>query len=315
MRKCFWSALIVLTIARITTGKSQVAADAADFEAKFVGKEKYLGPECNDEAVILTLPFCLGHDYEKHIRPSIAETLVVSLQLGLEDIEEIDDRKRTLTLVMRITLLWQDKRVHVTNAFYKQSSNKATFQRSKPRVLAQELIDIIWIPDLTINGLKELKILEVLHPQASLMVFENSTFEYSFEARVIIGCDFEFQDYPMDTQECKLLIGSYGHPISEMEFQGHVIVQKLEITALTTEEREITKITDGSSNETFSVYGFTVTTKRQLYGHLIRTYLPARYRRCSQLGPVSSLAASMSQVAWACWCSYRWWRSTFSTRS
>jgi hypothetical protein len=61
----------------------------------------------------------------------------------------------------------------------------------------------IWIPDLYIRQLREMKILNGLFEEiSSLRIYENSTISMSIGATIIIKCDMDFVLYPLDVQKC-----------------------------------------------------------------------------------------------------------------
>lgn len=50
----------------------------------------------------------------------------------------------------------------------------------------------IWIPDLYIRQLREMKILKLFEEISSLRIYENSTISMSIGATIIIKCDMDF---------------------------------------------------------------------------------------------------------------------------
>lgn len=60
----------------------------------------------------------------------------------------------------------------------------------------------IWVPDLYIRQLREMKILTLFDEIFSLRLYENSTISLSLGATIIIKCDMDFVLYPLDVQKC-----------------------------------------------------------------------------------------------------------------
>jgi Neurotransmitter-gated ion-channel ligand binding domain len=80
----------------------------------------------------------------------------------------------------------------------------------------------VWVPDLYIRQLREMKTLSVSFKKAfdwkfincvsfiskvfeeisSLRIYENSTLSLSIGATIIIKCDMDFVLYPLDVQSC-----------------------------------------------------------------------------------------------------------------
>lgn len=50
----------------------------------------------------------------------------------------------------------------------------------------------IWIPDLYIRQLREMKIFRLFEEISSLRIYENSTISMSIGATIIIKCDMDF---------------------------------------------------------------------------------------------------------------------------
>lgn len=68
--------------------------------------------------------------------------------------------------------------------------------------LTMDQRNTIWVPDLYIRQLREMKILKVFEEISSLRIYENSTISLSIGATIIIKCDMDFVLYPLDVQSC-----------------------------------------------------------------------------------------------------------------
>lgn len=55
--------------------------------------------------------------------------------------------------------------------------------------LTMEQRNAVWVPDLYIRQLREMKILKVFEEISSLRIYENSTISLSIGATIIIKCD------------------------------------------------------------------------------------------------------------------------------
>lgn len=89
-------------------------------------------------------------------------------------------------------MVWVDKRVKLSEG-----------QRPKNYIeLTMEQRNFIWVPDLYIRQLREMKILKVFEEISSLRIYENSTISLSIGATIIIKCDMDFVLYPLDVQFC-----------------------------------------------------------------------------------------------------------------
>ena len=73
--------------------------------------------------------------------------------------------------------------------------------------LNPEHVSKLWQPDLYIEKLVDFEVLSVLEPLRGLAVFaQGPTIEHVVTARVTIGCGMNFDNFPMDTQECDFVV-------------------------------------------------------------------------------------------------------------
>lgn len=61
---------------------------------------------------------------------------------------------------------------------------------------------MIWVPDLYIRQLREMRVLTLFEEISSLRLYPNSTISLSIGATIIIKCDMDFVLYPLDVQKC-----------------------------------------------------------------------------------------------------------------
>ncbi len=242
------------------------------------------GPFCDDPEVISTLPFCLNSDYEKHIRPEVKEATHINIKLKITEIEKIDDSNLTMTVHMDFDVQWRDQRLEITE-------NTTIWDTSDPMqawvILDQELVDdYLWIPDIAVYNLKEFQMSWVLHPMATVDLFPDKTIHYVFAARVTFGCNFFFENFPLDRQQCEFFVGSYGHTKEEMVLNGSYVQlhrdrqrplqYQTEIVDLEeTKKTYQSKNEQGVVQEEYSTAGFKVKMARGYSVFLTRTYFPA----------------------------------------
>lgn len=70
--------------------------------------------------------------------------------------------------------------------------------------LTSEERHMIWVPDLYIRQLREMRVLSLFEEISSLRLYPNSTVSLSVGATIIIKCDMDFVLYPLDVQKCKV---------------------------------------------------------------------------------------------------------------
>lgn len=246
--------------------------------------KKSEGPFCDDEYAMANLPFCINDDYEKHVRPQQEEATHVEVKLKITEIEKIDDANLTMTFHMDFDLAWKDPRVEVTND---TEVWNATDPMQEWITIDQELVDkYLWIPDIAVYNLKEFQMSWVLHPMATVNLFPNKLIHYVFAARVTVGCNFFFENFPLDKQECEFYVGSYGHTKEEIILNGSYVQlhrdrqRPLQYDIEVVDLEEAKKMYQsrnerGEVEEEYSVTGFKVKMVRGYAVYLTRTYFPS----------------------------------------
>ena len=173
----------------------------------------------------------------------------------------------------------------VQESIYTVNMNSKDEARQKERLVVSESED----DNNTISSENQafdftVKVIQTLtHPRRSLVT---ETVEYMFAARVTIGCNFDFDDYPLDSQSCELFLGSYGHTIEEMVFIGKYLNDKnkkqrplqykIDFKDLSDDDKVYTaKTADKTQGDKFSVCGIKIVLERTFVGYILRTYFPA----------------------------------------
>ena len=178
---------------------------------------------------------CIPRNYMKGQVPSIPT--VVASRLEISAIRNVDDKKMLITLEIYLESLWIDNRL------------ETSLLNNEFVVLNNNLINMIWKPDLWIRNLFSFRVHTILEPTGGLVMMNkklcktkdfslmtvrnisttriNKTCEdgieneinsnllvmYNMEAQIQIYCNFHFESYPMDTQLCDFVMNSaYPYP-------------------------------------------------------------------------------------------------------
>ena len=178
---------------------------------------------------------CIPKNYLKGQVPKIPT--VVASRLEISAIRDVNDKKMLITLEIYLESLWIDNRL------------KTSLLNNEFAVLNNNLINMIWKPDLWIRNLFSFRIHTILEPTGGLVIMHkklckrkdfslmtvrnmsisgiNKTCEegkeneinsnllvmYNMEAQIQIYCNFHFESYPMDTQGCDFVMNSaYPYP-------------------------------------------------------------------------------------------------------
>lgn len=93
---------------------------------------------------------------------------------------------------MFLQVVWLDNRIKLSSDLRHKNYIELTVDQR----------NAIWVPDLYIRQLREMKVLKVFEEISSLRIYENSTISLSIGATIIIKCDMDFVLYPLDVQKC-----------------------------------------------------------------------------------------------------------------
>lgn len=254
---------------------------------------QHKGPDCKDESVVTTLPFCLNEGYEKHLRPKPGEQMIVDVKFTFNEIEEVNDKELSMTIDMHVRLSWEEPRLEITEV-YNRTDSKDEARKNNQTVdehedmgkkVDQEIIQHLWTPDVSILSLKRFELGKLIKQLATLKIFRNKTVSYSFGTRATVGCSFFFASYPLDTQTCDFKLGSYGYTVKDVLYSGTYLQPKtrqrplqvsVDIRDLPENERfRIERSRDDKIVGNYSVYGFRIQTERGITGFVFRTYFPS----------------------------------------
>ena len=161
---------------------------------------------------LLSSSVCVPQGYRKADIPK--KPTIVNTSLELKNIRAMNDQDMTITADIVFSLYWIDDRLQV------QFSDEDKIEgRSN---LESKHLEYIWQPDIYIYNLSEFNSHIVQGPLGGLSILSNFYWteydpeqclsnvwvEYWFEAKVKIYCNFYYDRYPMDEQECEFRMSS-----------------------------------------------------------------------------------------------------------
>lgn len=120
--------------------------------------------------------------FNESLRIVAAKNFIFTLAVSLQEI----------SFDVFLQVVWLDKRVRPLAALDRKNYIELTMDQR----------NVIWVPDLYIRQLREMKILKVFEEISILRIYENSTISLSIGATIIIKCDMDFVLYPLDVQSC-----------------------------------------------------------------------------------------------------------------
>lgn len=150
----------------------------------------------------------MDEGYDKNQRPN--STTYVDVGLFINRISAVEENKEEISFDVFLQVIWTDLRIRPRETNLLRSKNFTELQIEERQK--------IWVPDLYIRQLKEMKIIRLFEDISSLRLYQNSTVVLSIGATIIIKCDMDFVLYPLDVQKCPVDFSSYKYSRHEMEF-------------------------------------------------------------------------------------------------
>ena len=225
------------------------------------------------------MPWCIPDDYQKYVEPwNYHEENNLSLPWKYEftfdifDIQEINDRKQTVTIMMYFRLKWMEPRLKIDPAA--PGWNNPSFGIS----VSPYLLRYLWYPDIEIYGLESFGSKRVLKEMADIQIFNNSFIKYNARVDTTISCHLNFENYPMDTQYCPFQIGSYyatddlvtcSSAYSYLEERQRSLQYSIQIEELPEKYRKF----QYRKNHAFDTCGFNLLFSRTRTQYVFQVYL------------------------------------------
>ncbi|XP_050094626.1 glycine receptor subunit alpha-1-like [Anopheles aquasalis] len=213
-------------------------------------------------------------EYDKNVKPGTLTDVSVSLYINR--ISGVDENKEEISFDVFLQVTWEDLRIQPVMA------NMV----GEYVDLTKADRDMIWVPDLYIRQLREMKMLNVFEEISSLRLYENSTISLAIGATIIIKCDMDFVLYPLDVQRCPVDFSSYKYPVKDLRFRwrtenalsfpndfgdGFFRLPKYVVSFYTESESQIVNYSD----DNHSSARLEITLSREVKSYLLENYLPS----------------------------------------
>ena len=168
--------------------------------------------------------FCLSSTYKKDIKPDTGHPLEIFVHLDIEDILDINDYDKTITLKLYMSISWTDHRLRLLpqSSDWVVEDGDENWTRINPLWLQH-----IWIPDVDIVNMRDFKTAHFLNKFSYLELFESKRLWYNFPVEITLTCPiFTFENYPLDSQSCDLIIRSFQYYDKEMHYRGAIAYEE-----------------------------------------------------------------------------------------
>ena len=122
------------------------------------------------------------------------------------EVEKVNDQMQTISIVMYFRIKWMEPRLEIN--FYSKDWNETDFSDGGISYPAK-ILDKFWYPDLEIEGIKIFKTQTLLKEMSNAQVYKSRHLRYGVRAEVTVSCAMNFENYPLDQQNCPFRVLSY----------------------------------------------------------------------------------------------------------
>ncbi|XP_055920251.1 glycine receptor subunit alpha-2-like isoform X2 [Eupeodes corollae] len=233
-----------------------------------------------------SLDYHMDEGYDKNQRPSEYKDTTTFVDVGLfinrisavEENKELSKKFQEISFDVFLQVIWTDLRIRPRETNLTRTKNFTELQIEERQK--------IWVPDLYIRQLKEMKIIKLFEDISSLRLYQNSTIVLSIGATIIIKCDMDFVLYPLDVQKCPVDFSSYKYSRHEMEFhwkRGNAITYPNDFgngffrlpKYVVSFHPELDMRIINYGDEDHSSARLEITLSREVKSYLLENYLPS----------------------------------------
>ncbi|XP_068716644.1 gamma-aminobutyric acid receptor subunit gamma-1-like isoform X3 [Montipora capricornis] len=204
-------------------------------------------------------------NYDKGTRPNHGgNATLITVDAYVESFGKIEEVEMEITAFLYFRQEWKDPRLaNVLNSTV---------------ILTKQDIGLVWKPDTYCYNSRETDLaMEDKELHSHLRLRPSGDVFYSRNSRLVVACEMQLHDFPMDMQHCNATFGSYAFPINEVDY-------KWKLTEVAVRHPSMSQFSVTSSKGFRRVYEYlfgnytTVTVTFSLQRHVgyyvIQLYLP-----------------------------------------
>ncbi|XP_069804112.1 gamma-aminobutyric acid receptor subunit delta isoform X2 [Dendropsophus ebraccatus] len=173
--------------------------------------------------------------YARKFRPGIGgPPVIVAVDIEVTSIDHISEVNMEYTMTVFLRQSWRDERLS-----YNHTNKTLGFD--------SRFVGKLWLPDTFIVNAKSAWFHDVTVENKLIRLQPDGVIMYSSRITSTVSCDMDLTKYPLDEQECKLDLESYGYSAedilynwSETQEQIHGL-DKLELAQFTITDYKFTK--------------------------------------------------------------------------
>ena len=218
---------------------------------------------------------CIPAFYNKDEAPSQKTICLVTVSFVKLRVLKVNNDDSTITLSLELQLIWRDDRLKL-----------AKDSTSLPIKLPTFYHDQIWIPDIFIFGLHDVKMLELINEYDYLYKLNNTHLAFTDAFEVKIFCKMDYHGYPFDHQNCPFRLSSYSNDETKLKFDTNIIDYKdddqvsliqysIDVEPLPNSRAKVEHLSISGKVGLWSVTGFVVKLRRQTMQYKINYFIPS----------------------------------------
>ncbi|XP_068716657.1 gamma-aminobutyric acid receptor subunit gamma-2-like [Montipora capricornis] len=204
-------------------------------------------------------------NYDKGTRPNHGgNATLITVDVYVESFGKIEEVNMEITAFLYFRQAWKDPRIaNVLNSTV---------------TLTKQDIGLVWRPDTYCYNSRETDLdMEDKTLHSLLRLYPSGDVFYSRNTRLVVSCEMELHDFPMDIQHCNITFGSYAFPINEVEYKwnqtevvvGHPSMSQFSVTS----SKAFRGVIEFSSGN-YTTVKVTFSLQRHVGYYLIQLYLP-----------------------------------------
>ncbi|XP_078579856.1 gamma-aminobutyric acid receptor subunit beta-3-like [Branchiostoma floridae x Branchiostoma japonicum] len=143
-------------------------------------------------------------NYDNRLRPNFAGTPVsVGIAIDVSSIDSISDQDMDYTMTMDLSQSWHDERLSFSG-------------EAESYDLADDYLSKVWVPDTYFVNGKQSYFHEITVKNRAMTIFSNGMIQYNLRLTTVASCMMNMMNYPMDVQNCSLVLESYGYTLKDI---------------------------------------------------------------------------------------------------
>ncbi|XP_032804097.1 glycine receptor subunit alpha-2-like isoform X1 [Petromyzon marinus] len=212
--------------------------------------------------------------YDGRLRPNMyGSPVLVNCSVLVKSFGPIEENTMDYMMLIYLQQSWIDSRIE---SIYSAGHYQKDFLD-----LANNYIDTVWTPDLFFENEKSAAFHNVSAKNRMLRIFRNGAVFYSIRLSLTLACPMNLEYYPLDTQECRINLESFGYTTQDLIFQWDENEPLVVATNLYTPKFKLSNHTElgDCSKEyltgTHSCINATFYLHRDMGYYLIQVYFPS----------------------------------------